>query len=139
MNNEVLAKRIKADGMKLDYRSELARISGENVIYKTLLAYADLINDFMLDGRTFEYTPEQVINYISSMSGCMMQQINIIRGVSDMEFINHILDEMTKDIPEYIKDQFDELPDNPIYNGDNSWINDIDDYDDYDGEDEDEE
>ena len=111
MNNELLAKRIKADGMKLDYRSELAITSGENVVYKTLLAYADIINDFMLDGRTFEYTPEQVIDYVSNMSGCMIQQINKIRGISDEEFISNIIDKMAKEIPGYIKDQFNNMED----------------------------
>ena len=113
MNNEVLAKRIKADGMKLEYRSELAITSGENFIYKTLLAYADVINDFMLDGRTFKYTPEQVIDYISTMSGCMIHQINKIRGISDEEFISNIFDNISKEIPEYIKEQFDQMPDEP--------------------------
>lgn len=111
MNNEVLEKRIKADGMKLDYRSELARISGENVIYKTLLAYADIIDEFMLDGKTFDYTPEQVIDYVSTMSGCMLQQINKIRGISDEEFIRGIIDKMAKETPGYIKDQFDNMED----------------------------
>lgn len=135
MNDKILDKRIKADGMKLDYRSELAIASGEKVVYKSLLAYADIINDFMLDGRTFNYTPEQVIIYTSTMSGCMMRQMNKIRGVSDEEFINHMLDEMAKEIPDHIREQLDQIADEPWLD-DDPWQLDDTDYDEEDDEDE---
>lgn len=135
MNDKILDKRITADGMKLDYRSELAIASGENVVYKSLLAYADIINDFMLDGRTFNYTPEQVINYISAISGCMMQQMNKIRGKSDADYINELIDKIGKEIPDHIREQLDQIADEPWLD-DDPWQLDDTDYDEEDDEDE---
>ena len=124
MNDRVFNKRITADSMRLSYRSELARVSGENVIYKTLLAYSDIITEFMLDGRTFDYKPEQVIEYVSIISGGVLDQMNQIRGKSNEDYLLELLKGINNKIPDDIQDQFDDMPDEPIY---------------YDEEDEDEE
>ena len=137
MNKEVFAKRIKADMMRLEYRSALARKSEseDNVTYKILLAYSDIINDFMLDGRTFEYSYCEVEDYISSMTGAIIEEMNTCRGISHQEYINEQLQKLEQFVPEYIKDQFDQMPDEPLYNEDEFMFDDTD----YDEEDEDEE
>ena len=131
MNKEVFVKRIKADMMRLEYRSALARKSEseDNVTYKILLAYSDIINDFMLDGRTFEYSYCEVVDFISSMTGAIIHEMNTCRGITHEEYVKEQMEKLEQLVPEYIKDQFDRMLDNPLYNEDDSWIDDTD-YDD---------
>lgn len=135
MNNEVFKKRVEADKMRLEYRSELARNSEENVTYKILLAYSDIISDFMFDGRTFNYSFIEVQEYITSMASAMVDEMNTCRGITTEEYIDEKIENLIQQLPDDIKAKFDELPDNPLYNEDNSWLDDTD-YDEEDDEDE---
>lgn len=135
MNNVAFKKRIAADKMRLEYRSELARNSGENVTHKILLAYSDIIQDFMYDSRTFKISYIEVQEYISTMCRAMIDEMNTCRGITTDEYLEERIEELKQNIPDHIKAQFDELPDNPLYNEDDSWLDDTD-YDEEDEEDE---